>query len=201
MAYPDMTEVLSAEPLQHWIDQVFLRPDPFAFGEGSGVFREISLLASEQFGLDPNGIFCVGSGAVGYSINPNKMVEGELKGFGRGSDIDLVLISEVHFEQSWRHLRKAAEPTLDEIPNDLVENLAWQKRRFFDGAILAAVLLPHLPFGDEWVTSKLAVDQAIASAIGWEIDVKAWIYRDYWSVRNRIAASIVECRAKAGQHG
>lgn len=191
MAYPTQEELVSAEPLLDWIDSHFLRHDPFAFQEN---FRDISTLITAEFGVDPNAIFCIGSGAIGLSINPDKILNGILKPFNTASDIDLAFISEVHFEQAWRDLRAASQPTLAEISDLVRNNLKWQKKRFFDGAILANKLLPELSFGREWLASEVRLAQEISVALDREIDVNYWIYRDYWSLRNYVATGVMNCR-------
>jgi hypothetical protein len=195
LAYPTQEEFLVADPLLGWIDEQFLRPDPFAF---QGVaFRDIVQGIAGSLGVDPNGIFIVGSGAVGLSFNPENVVDGALGQYGEDSDLDLAVISEVHFETGWRDLRRAAQPTLDEMDSLVRENLAWQKKRFFDGTLLANRLLPALSFGPEWATALVRVAESIAVALDREVEkLDLWIYRDYWSLRNYVASGMVRCRER-----
>jgi hypothetical protein len=192
LTHPTQEELLGAAPLLAWIDEYFLRTDPFAFKPHS--FRSTVRLITEGFDVDPNGVFCIGSGAIGLSLNPAKIAEGQLKAFGASSDLDLAIISEVHFETAWRDLRKAAQATSVEIDDVILQNLKWQKKRFFDGAIIANKLLPALSFGNQWITATPRVAQEISILLDREVEVNYWIYRDYWSLRNYVAAGIVRCR-------
>ncbi len=178
-----------------WIDQHYLRPDPFAFSEGE--FGAIIRLISTSFDVDPNGIYCIGSGAIGLSLNPSKVERGQLKGFSPTSDIDLALVSDYHFFQAWRDLRVATQPTISEIDELVSKNITWQKKRLFDGATIASKLLPALTFAPRWLPGHEQLKMAVARELGGERDVNYWIYRDYWSLRNYISKSIELCRVGA----
>jgi hypothetical protein len=192
--YPKQEELLGSEPLLKWIDGNFLRSDPFAFSEVG--FKSVVGDLSDEFDIDPNGIYCIGSGAVGLSLNPTKIRGSALKPFDAASDLDLALISEVHFETAWRDLRRASQPSVAVMDSVIRENISWQKKRFFDGAIVANALLPAISFGPEWLEAHVRISERVAVMLNREIDVHFWIYRDYWSVRNYVAESIVKCRKK-----
>ncbi|WIM87897.1 hypothetical protein PT015_24280 [Candidatus Mycobacterium wuenschmannii] len=194
-AYPGQRELLAAAPVFDWIDRHFLRCDPFAFGHAD--FQEFALRCSKEFKVDPNGIFCGGSGAVGLSINPEKMVEGNLKRFNDSSDLDIAIISEIHFELAWRNLRERAHPALNVLESDFQQAMKQQKKRFFDGAIVTTKLLSYLDFGPDWIPASTSLSEHIAIVFDREIDVNFWIYRDYWSLRSYIANGIYRCKEKA----
>jgi hypothetical protein len=191
--YPDQDEALSAEPLLEWIDERFLRSDPFALGSES--FKEIVRLLTRELDVSANGIFCIGSGAIGLSFNPKKVDKGQLKKFDDHSDIDLAVISEEHFETAWRDLRRMVQPILTEADETVRKNIEWQRKKFFDGAIIANKLLPSLSFGGEWLSALVKVGQHASVSLNRnKIEVNLWIYRDYWSLRNYVAVGLTECR-------
>jgi hypothetical protein len=192
MPYPSQAELLGADPLLPWIDENFLRSDPFAFRTTG--FGSVLALVARELDVDANGIYLIGSGAIGLSINPGNVIGGNLKLFEQESDLDLAIISEVHFEAAWRELRRAVQPTLDEIPEDLRKNLDWQRKRFFDGAILAHKLLSVLSFGPIWQPALVRVAEHVAVLLDEERPLNIWIYRDYWSLRNYLATGIVKCK-------
>lgn len=194
VGYPSESDLLGADPLLPWIDEHFLRLDPFAFRAVG--FRPFVQMAVEEFGVDANGIFLIGSGAVGLSLNPANIREGRLARFSSESDLDVALVSEVHFEAAWRDLRRAAQPTVAVASSNLTENLNWQRKKFFDGAIIANKLLPELSFGASWLTAGVRLSERVATLLNREVEVNYWIYRDYWSVRNYVAKGVVECRKK-----
>jgi hypothetical protein len=192
MPYPTQEELLAADDLAPWVDEHFLRPDPYAF-ETVG-FRPTLSIICEKLEIDPNGVFVIGSGAIGISLNPGKIFDGNLKTFDEGSDLDLALISEVYFEQAWRDLRTIAHAGALDVPQLVEDNLSWQKKRFFEGTIVANKLLPALSFGPVWVAHLLEISQEISIVLDREIEVNMWIYRDYWSLRNYVLDGLLKCK-------
>jgi hypothetical protein len=193
--YPTQDDLLQADPLDEWIDEHFLRPDPAAFA-ASG-FRTTVAMVARTLEVDPNGIYCIGSGATGVSINPGKVSGHTLKAFDNSSDIDLAIVSEFHFEVAWRDLRRASQPLLkSEMELELAKYLSWQRKRFFDGVIVAHELLPYLSFGPTWVTALNQIAEHVDIALGRSAELNAWIFRDYWSLRTYITGGVLLCREK-----
>ena len=197
--YPDQDEILGCadHEIPRWIDKRFLRADPFAFSHSSGnLFGEFVHESADAFEVDPNGIFCVGSGAVGLSLSPNKIRTNQLKRFDKDSDIDLAIISSFHFEQSWRDLRIAGHKAYGSIPSkNLLARLDHQRARMFDGAIVANRLLSRLSFGPSWLAAhkRLQLDWTDRIGLSGKGGINLWIYRDYWSVRSYVADGIMKC--------
>lgn len=54
--------------------------------------------ASDEFDVHPNEIVVVGSGKLGFSVAPGKM----LRPFGDHSDIDLAIVSPTLFDEAWQ---------------------------------------------------------------------------------------------------
>ncbi|GAA1110341.1 hypothetical protein [Nocardiopsis metallicus] len=194
MAYPSEDEILRCDSVLTWIDDNFLRNDPYSFKDTPDGFRSTAALIANSLEVDRNGIFCIGSGAIGLSLNPSKAKFGKLKRFDIESDIDLAVISEYHFETAWRDLRKASQPTLGYMEELVRDNISWQRRRLFDGTILAHKLLPALSFGPSWMTALVGVEEHISRLLDREISLGIWIYRDYWSLRNYVSDGLVKCR-------
>jgi hypothetical protein len=182
-----------------WIDENFLRQDPYAFSHIANGFRSIASLISTELEVDRNGVFCIGSGAIGWSLNPGKMNGNRLKKYDEQSDIDLAVISEVYFETAWRDLRRAVQPTTDYMDEVVRPYIEWQKKRFFDGAILANQLLPALSFGPLWAPAVVRIQERICVLLDREVAIGLWIYRDYWSLRNYISDGMIKCRKSIGQ--
>jgi hypothetical protein len=194
VAYPSEDDVLRCDPVLTWIDDHFLRSDPYAFKDVPEGFKSTAALISRELTIDRNGIFCIGSGAIGLSLNPKKISEGRLKRFDEGSDLDLAVISEVRFETAWRDLREASQPTVGYMEESVRENIGWQKKRFFDGAILVNKLLAALSFGPDWVTALVRIEEHVSRLLDREISIGLWLYRDYWSLRNYVSEGFVKCR-------
>lgn len=192
MKYPTQDELVDAGNVFEFLDERVLRQDPFAFAETD--FDQFVRVCVKALNVDPNAVYCVGSGAVGLSLNPEKISSGELKAFDDKSDLDIALISETHFEIAWRDLRSKGHPVVAEMETDLMKHLSWQKKRFFDGAIIATHLLPALTFGPAWIPALVRVEQEASVLLGRNVDVNAWIYRDYWSMRSHVAEGLLKCR-------
>lgn len=172
-----------------WVDENFLRPDPFAFSEE--FWRKFTLKCSRLLGVEANGVYCIGSGALGYSLSPGKMRGSEPKLFDEESDIDLAIISHRYFEDSWRHLRSISHPAQEALDKEFRENIKWQKKRLFDGAILVNHFVEYLPYGEVWLRGMSQLAQMVSVELGREVEIGLWIYRDYWSVRNYVAEGAV----------
>jgi hypothetical protein len=196
--YPTLSEIkqvhLQSGPLQAWIDTHFLRGDPFAFRNLD--FRPIARFIATNLDTEPNGVFCAGSGAMGWSLNPKKVTgDGKLKAFDSGSDLDIAIVSAPHFETAWRDLRRSTQPTI--VPRaKLRRNISWQRDRLFDGVIVATHVLNDLSFGQEWTKALVRIGQEIDTTLGAHHKANLWIYRDYWGLRNYVAAGFVSCRKK-----
>ena len=195
MTYPDQDLLLSHADVETLIDEHVLRSDPYAFSNKE--FAGIQTRIARELGVDRNGVFIVGSGATGLSINPGKIENGALKPFDlSNSDIDLAILSSRHFDEGWRSIR---EQTLSYLPTreeGIDDALTHQRKRFFDGVILANKLLRYLPFNNQWNTGLIRIQQEIAIALSHDMDVNVWLFRDYWSLRSYTAEGIVECRRK-----
>lgn len=194
MTYPSEDDILRVKVVLPWIDDHFLRNDPYAFKDVPDGFRSTAALIAKELDIDRNGIFCIGSGAVGLSLNPAKMSDGSLKEYNNKSDLDLAVISEIYFETAWRDLRQAVQPTIDYMDTIVQQNIQWQKKKFFDGAILANQLLPALSFGSVWATALVRIQEHICRLFDREVSLGLWIYRDYWSLRNYVSDGLVKCR-------
>jgi hypothetical protein len=196
--YPSESDLLEVKELPTWIDRNFLRMDPYAFDSAVGnLFPEFVHDAAQAFEVDPNGIYCIGSGAIGLSCNPNNVREGHLKVFGDGSDLDVAVISQFHFDQAWRDLRVLAHTAYTPSTSKILRGkLDHQRSRLFDGAIIANKLMTRLTFGPGWSPHRLRLQLEWRDRLGLSGKVNLWIYRDYWSVRSYVAEGIQKCVEK-----
>jgi len=197
-AYSDFSEVLNATSLPEWIDRNFLRHDPYAFSSaGKNYFADFVAQCSKNYDVDPNGIYCIGSGATGLSFNPYKYTAEGPKKFSRSSDLDIAIISPYYFETAWRDLRLAAHPAYSSPSQRLMRKIDHQRGRMFDGAIVANKLMAHLSFGGPWSLALRRMEYEWQDTLNITGGLNFWIYRDYWSVRSYVAEGIEKCREKA----
>ena len=106
--------LLEELPEQFIEDQLFDRV-PCVFGDDRTGFIKWKRELGKRIDVDPACIAIVGSGATGFSMNPNK----QFKPFDKQSDVDVAIISSLHFSIGWRYLRmnkktRHAEPTNEE---------------------------------------------------------------------------------------
>lgn len=199
--YPDQEAVFRGHSAPTWVDRHVLRSDPAAFEvPDENLFHRFVQECSTSLDVDPNGVYCIGSGAIGLSFNPNKVVNDELKPFDKSSDLDIAIISPFYFERAWRDLRVAASSYHGDPPsNRLYKKIQHQRVRMFDGAIVANELMSHLSFGSEWVTANQRLQYDWADRLNRDrLSINWWIYRDYWSVRNYVTEGIAKCISKIG---
>lgn len=193
MHYPDQSTLLTSGDVETLIDEHILRQDPFVFANLA--FAKIQTKIARELRVERNGVFVVGSGSIGLSLNPAKISNRLLKVFDpQSSDIDLAIVSAWHFDEGWRSLREQSSNYLPTRDSSLDDELKHQRKRFFDGVILANKLLGYLPFNADWNPALIRIRQDIALAISSDLDVNVWIYRDYWSLRNYTAEGIRKCR-------
>lgn len=197
LSYPSPTELLAVENLPEWIDRHFLRADPYAFSRlGRNNFPDFVQQCAGELDIDPNGVYCIGSGAIGLSFNPKKMTGVNLKKFDRGSDLDIAIISPYHFETAWRDLRIAAHPAYSNPSATLQSKIGHQRNRMFDGAIVANKLMSNLTFGRTWGLARTRMQLEWQDKLEIQGKINMWVYRDYWSVRSYVAEGIQKCREK-----
>lgn len=144
-----------------------------------------------ELNVDPLCITVVGSGAVGFSLSPRE--EKRYRAFHPESDIDVAVISPMHFDEAWRNLRAMGTVGERELRG------YWRRHRealIFDGTIATDAVLSHLTFGAKWTA---ALGRAAKRNPTKDRDVKARIYRDFESLReyqrkgvDRLRADLVE---------
>jgi hypothetical protein len=130
-----------------------------------------------RLGVDPFSLLLVGSACVGVSLSP---LNG-LRPFSDASDVDVAVVSAVHFDQAWRWLRDLGPLRSLAAGSFDSEMLKWHRKNLvFDGTIAADRLLGRLPFGPTWSSAlgKAARGEPINGR-----SVKVRIYRDFESLR------------------
>ena len=149
---------------------------PFIFNDDLIHYIKWKHYLSEQLLIDPDSIFITGSSAVGISLSPYK----NYREFGDDSDVDIAIISEYHFTESWRFLRalgskyhKYNQKEKQAIQDHIERLIYW-------GTIATDKILHLLPFGKIW--SDVIIDIKEDSPIDGR-DVKFRIYKDIESLR------------------
>lgn len=170
----------------HIMDRV---PAIFDSGQQYAAWRST---IARGLGVDPLCLVVVGSTGVGVSMSPKK--EKFLRPFHAGSDVDLAVVSQSHFETAWRWLRSLGPvERLRAQSRDQAEFLKMHRSHLvFDGAIATDMWLPDLPFGPQWAST---LGRAGTINPTKDREVKARLYRDFESLREYQRANVEKQQA------
>lgn len=162
---------------------------PFVFGGDWKQFSEWKRDLSRDLDVDPHAVVLVGSAAVGVSLNPVK----GFKEFNTTSDIDVAVVSPIHFEQAWWYLRtlgagyfRLPPPVRTVVDTHRFNYVYW-------GTIATDRLLPWLPFGAQWLSaaSKASARDPISDRA-----VNFRLYRDPSALRLYQTRGFISARSR-----
>lgn len=185
------TTLLTLEP-SDFVSRYVLEPVPFVFDGNMQAWIAWKTNLAKQLDVDPREIVLTGSGSVGFSLNPRKL----LKAFGAESDLDVGVISRHYFDMAWWTLRRY-NPLFGGASR--ARTKAFNQHRagyIFDGSIATDQVLSLLPFGVEW---QRALDYMGRIDPTSGRDVKLRIYRDFESLRGYQMGSVNSLRALLAQ--
>lgn len=159
---------------------------PHIFGDDWALFRNWKTTAAALLGVDPCDVCLVGSAAVGHSLNPHK----GFRPFSEASDIDVAVVSGIHFDSAWTTLRntKLSEAMTEKERNALKEH---SRGLVFWGCIATDKVLRFLPFSKEWALAAIELAK-IQPTEGREVNFR--IYRDFASLRRYHLRNVVALR-------
>ena len=92
---------IEAAASTHLMDRI-----PFVFNNDWELYRTWKRKLAKLIEVDPLNITIIGSGGIGFSLNPHK----DFRPFSDKSDIDVAVVSEYHFAIAWRALRALKLP-------------------------------------------------------------------------------------------
>lgn len=158
------------------VSYALLDSTPFVFGSDWKTYSEWKRDLSRDLEVDPHAIVLVGSSAVGVSLNPDK----GFRSFGARSDIDVAVVSSVHFEAAWWYLR-TLESGYFRLPRPVQTIVDSHRSKYvYWGTIATDRMLPWLPFGARWLS---AASKASARSPINDRSVKFRLYRDPAALR------------------
>jgi len=185
---------LLAKPIEIVVSGWILDRIPHAFENNRSSFIEWKHGLSEKINVDPSSIVITGSAALGISLNPYK----NYRAFNKKSDIDVAVISDYHFNESWRYLRNLGsgihrfnEPIKQSIKDHVSKYIYW-------GTIATDKILPLLPFGKKW-GDALELMAKTEPTIGRTINVR--IYKDFESLRSYQVNNLKSLRSQELERG
>jgi predicted nucleotidyltransferase len=127
--------------------------------------------------VDPYGVILVGSACTGFSLSPNK----NFREFHAGSDFDVAVISDRHFDQAWRFLRDLGSDVLKLPAQSRQAVNSHRSGHVFDGVIATDRFVQFLPFAEKWVPvlERASLDEPADGR-----PVKVRLYRDLFALRS-----------------
>lgn len=168
---------LQTLPPSEFVEEQLFDRTPFAFSNDRRAFVEWKRALGRKIDVDPACITIVGSAATGISLNPYK----SFKAFEAGSDIDVGIVSTLHFDIAWRYLRMNGSRR---YRVDARTRNSWDEhasKYVYWGTIATDRLLGILPFGLSWMKAASEVAQLKPTA-GRSINMR--IYHDFDSLRS-----------------
>lgn len=154
---------------REFIDRHLFGCSPWAFRASPAEYDDFRGELAHRLSVDAAEITLVGSGRLGFSLNPHHL----LSAFGAASDLDVVIVSSATFDEAWTELiEKAADIAL--ASEEERRRLKKVKENFFLGFLRP----DHLP-----LTTKLASDwfpklaSRFESQVARRHEVKAWLFK------------------------
>jgi hypothetical protein len=167
---------LESELPSRFIEDQFFDRVPHIFQSDRAIFAQWKRELGERIEVDPACVTIVGSGATGFSMNPNK----NFREFNDQSDIDVAVISAHHFTAGWRYLRMNSSRRLSVNART---RIAWDEhvsKYIYWGTLATDRLLGILPFGMQWLQATSHMS-GVRPTIGRTVNLR--IYTDYDALR------------------
>lgn len=118
---------------------------PYIFKENRLDYLTVKSLISDNIKVDSCSIFFVGSCAVGFSLNPNKL----FKPFDENSDIDIAVISHYFFDVAWRTIQ---DIDFSSISYPIQQIITEHRSRYIYWETIALdKIIGIMPFAKEWL--------------------------------------------------
>jgi hypothetical protein len=167
------------------VGRIILERLPFAFDTKEQYFNWRDMLA-EGLEVDARDIIIVGSAATGRSLNSRT----QFGVFNKHSDVDIAIISQVHFDRAWQWFRQA-DPVL--LGFQEVQRRLFDRHRegyVFDGMIAANSFLSYLPFGSDWNRELQRSERYLPPILQGRV-LSVRIYRDSEALRRAQLKSLI----------
>lgn len=160
------------------VDRVLLARVPWIFSGQTDEFLAWKRSLASSLDVDPNNVVVVGSAGLGLSLNPNN---GLLRPFLQESDVDIAVVSSLHFDVAWRAIQRigmGGPRVLSQAEREFERR--HREHLVFHGAIATERYLTKFSFGKSWLDG-LRRAQRHPVVEGHPIRVR--LYRDFESLR------------------
>ncbi len=168
-------ELLEA-PVSFLVSKWVIDRVPYVFNDDREEYIFWKEELAKKLKIDGKAIIFTGSSGCGFSLNPLK----NYKDFNGESDIDIALISQLHFDIAWHYLRNLGSSRMGLTNKQKASVRDHVTRLIYWGTIGTDKILEILPFGKSWV---LALEEMknIAPIEGRTINIR--IYKDFEALR------------------
>ena len=144
---------------------------------------------ADRLEIDSKSIVITGSASCGFSLNPYK----NYKEFDDSSDIDVAIVSEIHFDIAWRTLRNLGTKRYDLNAKQKASLNDHVDRLIYWGTVATDKLLEILPFGKDWSLQLLEMSK-LEPVNNKTLNVR--LYKDYDALRSYNVANLVNLKNK-----
>jgi hypothetical protein len=181
-------DLLALRP-ERFVTKWFAERIPAIFGTDQAKHISWKQDLADQIGVSIFDLALVGSAAVGLSLSPAK----NFSLFAADSDVDVAVVSSYYFDLAWRWLRRlgAERYRLPRTAQNWVKE--HESRLVYWGTIATDQLLPHMPFGPEWMP-RLAALSSKDPVGGREVNVR--LYRDFEALESYLSHGVRRLRSR-----
>jgi hypothetical protein len=169
-----------------FVNDVLFATAPFAFRSRPAEYDEFRAEVSERLVVEMESVEIVGSGRLGFSLNPEHL----LSTFGSRSDIDLVIVSSPVFDSAWEEMLANAD-SIALANEDERRRLKKTRENFFQGYLRP----DHVPLGTflgrEWFP-KLST--RFVSKVARMHDVHGWLFKSTVHARSFYEGNVTRVR-------
>ncbi|MFX1708820.1 hypothetical protein PV783_32945 [Chitinophaga sp. CC14] len=172
----DLIDDILNEPTSYITSKWIIERIPFVFNNDLSAYIDWKERLSTLIQVDSKAFVFTGSSSVGFSLNPFK----DLRPFDDQSDIDVAIISGIHFDIAWHFLRNIGPKYHRLKPKEKGAIDDHKGRLIFHGTIATDKIVQLLPFGIDWVNA-MSVMSKIAPTIDRTINFR--IYKDFEALK------------------
>lgn len=140
-------------------------------------------------GVDAKAIVFTGSSSVGFSLNPAK----DFQPFNINSDIDVAIISSIHFDIAWHFLRNIGTQyhRFNTREKNAIDD--HRNRLIYYGTIATDKIVQLLPFGMEWVK---AMNEMAKIEPTKDREINFRIYKDFEALKSYQLIGVTKVKDK-----
>lgn len=142
-----LIEAQTDEAIDSLVDSLLFQGVPTIFENRHTAFNRLRAAAAKDLGVNRIDVTVVGSARTGFSLNPERL----LGDFNSQSDIDVLIVSDYLFDQSWMDILTRRWTTV-RTSGDVIENLNAHRTRgyIYNGWIWPDRIWSALTIGSAW---------------------------------------------------